>query len=150
MADGTRCWTPPWPTTPSCSSGWAGQHKPPDFDRLARAGLTPGAPREAIDALFAATFRLAHWLFVAQDHPSGARPYVKRDAGLEDGAPMVKTFTDIGRLQDYVRENKLGAGVTHIHFNGNRASDDYYLPLVQMPIVHRHLQRLELLPGADG
>lgn len=88
---------------------------------------------------------------------------------------MVKAFTDIGRLQDYVRENKLGAadgqapvlsiavpgalawlaelagaGVTHIHFNGNRASDDYYLPLVQMPIVHRHLQRLELLPGADG
>ncbi len=146
----------------------------PDLDRLAREGLAHGAPREAMDALFTATFRLPHWLFIATGDASAHQAHVKRDPGLERGAPMVKAFTDEARLQAYARENGLvgpdvaapvlrlavpdeaiaflgglaEAGVTHIHFNANRASDDHYLPLVQMPIVHRHLQRLGRLPKA--
>ncbi len=42
------------------------------------------------------------------------------------------------------------AGVTHVHFNADHGSEGYYLPLVQLPIVWRHLQRQGLLPRDAG
>lgn len=146
----------------------------PDFDRLSREGVAPQAPRSATDALFAATYALPQWFFIARGDPGRERPYVARNPLIQQGAPMVKAFTDTRRLLRFAREVGLlddgqcdadlpilcvptpevlpllaslqSSGVTHIHFNADHASDGYYLPLVQMPIVHRHLRGLGLLP----
>lgn len=149
-----------------------------DFDRLSRVALAHGAPQAALESLFAATFLLPEWLFIARGHLEQVRPYVAANPTIERGAPMVKAFTDARRLKAFAHENDLQeeggaigdvrvlalpvpgvlgtmaslaeAGVTHVHFNADHGSEGYYLPLVQLPIVWRHLQRQGLLPRDAG
>jgi hypothetical protein len=37
------------------------------------------------------------------------------------------------------------SGATHIHFNSDNGSYGFYIPLVQLPIIRRHLEKQGLL-----
>jgi hypothetical protein len=137
----------------------------PDFDALARAAVGDGVgPREAMDLLFSAVLRLEMWHFIARGDAPNYKPYGARNSGIADGAGMLKAFTDTRRLQAFARENGLvdehGAvltlslpvhnvqptledyaaqGATHVHFNADAASDGFYIPVVQLPVIRRHL-----------
>lgn len=151
-----------------------GPPPPPDFDHLSRRALRPDAEMEDKNALFVATLSLPVWLFLARGEGESVRPYVARNPSIAGGAPMVKAFTDGRRLQAFARENGLleedGAalvlelptrgvleravewadgGISHIHWNGDRSSDGYFLPLRQLPAVRDLLVREGLLaaPG---
>lgn len=144
----------------------------PDFDRLSAAANDAGASRSDQDALFGAAFRLKEWHFIARGVLPDVRPYVATNERIAGGAPMVKAFTDTRRLHAFARENGLTGpdgevqilavpvgnvlftaaeletqGVTHIHFNADLASHGFYVPLAQLPVIQRHLQRLGLLEG---
>lgn len=153
------------PTTRTSSAGEA-----PDFDRLSVVANDVDASMSDQDALFGAAFRLAEWHFVARGGLPDVRPYVAADPAIAGGAPMVKAFTDTQRLHAFARENDLigpagevdilslpvdtllptmadlaEQGVTHIHFNADRESYGFFVPLVQLPIIRARLDKLGFL-----
>ncbi len=142
----------------------------PDFDALARTASSPNAGQGERDALYASVFRLEAWQFVARGELPDVQPYFCTNAGVADGAPMVKAFTDGRRLHAFAKENGLlqpdgqalslslkvktilpmmlayaEQGILSIHFNADRASDGFYAPLVQLPTIRRHLEERGLL-----
>jgi len=142
----------------------------PDFDRLSAVANDAGASIGDQNALFGAAFRLKEWHFIARGTVPDVRPYVASNRGIASGAAMVKAFTDTSRLQAFARENGLTgpggdvqllsmpvanilptmaayaeSGATHIHFNADNDSYGFYIPLVQLPIIRRHLEKNGLL-----
>ena len=142
----------------------------PDFDRLSAVANDAGASIGDQNALFGAAFRLKEWHFIARGTVPDVRPYVASNPGIASGAAMVKAFTDTRRLQAFARENGLTgpggdvqllsmpvanilptmaayaeSGATHIHFNADNDSYGFYIPLVQLPIIRRHLEKHGLL-----
>lgn len=158
---------PPASDTPAASP--AAQARP-EFDRLSAASDAAGATITDHDALYSAAFRLNEWYFVARGEMPDVRPYVASNAGIANGAPMVKAFTDTARLRAFAKECGLtrpngdvdilsmpvanilptmaayaASGATYIHFNANVESYGFYIPLVQLPIIRRHLEKQGLL-----
>jgi len=136
-----------------------------DFDSLARAASAAGAPMDAMNALWGAAFSLGEWLFIARGAVPDMQPYVASNAGVGDGAPMLKAFTDTAKLQRFARENALtgpdgdvpvlsipgaqaiafvqqfsSAGVWGVHFNADGGSDGFFAPLLQLSVVKQHLE----------
>lgn len=142
----------------------------PDFDQLSVAANREGAGMEDQNRLFAATFRLGAWLFIARGDLPDVRPYVAANRSIAGGAAMVKAFTDSDRLRTFAKSNDLldatgsvqmlslpvtgvlvtldglaQQGVTHIHFNADECSDGYFVPLRQLEPIRRHLEKHGLL-----
>ena len=142
----------------------------PDFDALSRAANAPNAEMAPKNALYVAAFRLPEWLFIARGTLPNVRPYVAANPAVVDGVPMLKAFTDSGRLHLFARDNDLAEpdggvqilslpvatidsmleelaaeGVTHMHFNADDCSDGFYSPLRQLPVIRRHLEAHGLL-----
>ncbi len=153
---------------PAKNSASAGEA--PDFDRLSAIANDADASMGDQDALFGAAFRLAEWHFIARGALPNVRPYVAANPTIVSGAPMVKAFTDTRRLHAFAKENSLTGpsgeaqvlslpvatllptmadlaeqGVTHIHFNADQDSYGFFVPLVQLPIIRAHLEKLGLL-----
>lgn len=145
-----------------------------DFDRLAGAaslaGASPNPGTVERDALYSAVFRLEAWHFIARGEPPDVHPYAASNPMIANGAPMLKAFTDTGRLQAFARENGLTdadgtvnlltlpvsgvmptlaayaeMGVTHLHFNADRNSNGFYAPISRLPWLREHLQAQGLL-----
>lgn len=158
------------PPLPNTSAASIATPATPDFDRLSAIANAAGATIGDQDALFGAAFRLSDWHFIARGEMPDVRPYVAANPSIVGGAPMVKAFTDTRRLHAFAAENQLTAangealilslpvagvlptladlqqqGVTHIHFNADRDSYGFYVPLVQLPIIRQHLEKHGLL-----
>lgn len=137
----------------------------PDFDQLSRTANAPDASLDDKGALYGAVFQLKDWWFIARGDLPDVHPYVASNPSIVDSAPMIKAFTDARRLHAFARECGLtdpdggvqmlslpvksilptmagytDQGVTHIHFNADRASDGFYAPLAQLPAIRQHLE----------
>ncbi len=137
---------------------------PVDFDLLVQRAYAPSATVADKDQLWGAAFALTEWHFIARGPLPNPHPYVASNTTVANGASMVKAFTDSERLDRFARENQLagadgavqllsmpthaalrylaslGAGdVYGLHFNADRASFGFFIPLAQLPIVKRHL-----------
>jgi hypothetical protein len=138
-----------------------------DFDDLSRKTNATNVAPEHFNRLFAATFALPNWLFIARGEAPNFNPYVASAAGTAEGRQMIRAFTDGKRLHRFATENGLldasgqaltltiptagvieyleqfeQYGVYGVWFNSDSGSDGYFTPLKQLRVIKHHLEKL--------
>ncbi|RYX82238.1 hypothetical protein EON83_20460 [bacterium] len=118
----------------------------------------------ALDNLYGQVLALPTWHFIARGEFPDVRPYVASHPNYAEGKPMIRAFTDLDRLQRFVKENKLddangshmvvsiptesiidyleqftSQGVHGIWFNSDTVSDGFFVPLTQLRTIKNRL-----------
>lgn len=146
-----------------------------DFDALSRRTAEPDATIEDSTDLYAATFRLPEWLFIARGEAPNFTPYIASNEAVAEGKHMIRAFTDGVRLRRFAAESGLlqengdalilsiktrdvidyleqleTDGVYGVWFNCDNESYGYFTPLKQLRPIKSHLDKLGVLVEPSG
>lgn len=140
---------------------------PPDFDRLIKNAYGVTADLHDKEQLFVYLFKAEEWLFIARGELPNVQPYVASNEAFAENKPMLKAFTDSTKLAAAAREWELQdpsgntqmlslkvatilptlaeyekQGVWGIHFNADRKSESFYVPMPQLASIRERIAPL--------
>lgn len=138
-----------------------------DFDALSEKAMATNA-LEDLNALFGAAFALEKWNFISRGELPDVYPYIASNSAAAGNQPMIRAFTDTGRLMRFARENNLTdadgsakiltiptenivsylenfieQGAFGVWFNSDSESKDFFIPIKQLQPIKDHLTKLK-------
>ncbi|RYG70175.1 hypothetical protein EON80_08440 [bacterium] len=135
-----------------------------DFDALSLKAAESNVAIEHFSNLYGNVFLLPVWYFVARGEVPNVGPYIASNAGMAEGKPMIRAFTDSERLTRFVKENQLedangnhlaisiptddiityleglmASGVYGIWFNSDTQSNGFLVPIERLRPIQEFL-----------